>query len=245
MNALNKKKIIMYWNLLRPVNFMITSFRLLQQPIGLGFTFFVFIIAFYLSTLVAPSDFQQGESYRIIFLHVPAAWMSLFFYILISITSLFYLLTNHPIFHFFTIIGTKIGILSTIITLITGSLWGKPMWGTFWVWDARLTSVLILLFIYIGALAFGKISPEIGSIFICIGLINIPIIKFSVNWWNTLHQPSSISPFGSSIHLEMLFPIFLMFSSFLLVAFMFVFIEIRKSVLLSFSESLAREKLKK
>lgn len=236
---------MMYFAIFRPYYFMLTSFTLLKRPIALGLSFFLLVIAFYLSTLVAPSDFQQGENYRIIYVHVPAAWMSLLFYILISSTSFLYLTTKHPIFHFFTLIGAKIGTLATIITLVTGSLWGKPMWGTFWVWDARLTSVLILLFIYIGALELSKLSADIGAIFICIGLLNIPIIKFSVNWWNTLHQPSSISQFGSSIHVSMLLPIFLMFIAFLLLAFIFVFIEVRKFILLSFSQSLTPDKLNK
>ena len=236
----------MYFEIFRPYFFMLASFRLLRcLPCGLGLCFFILVIAFYLSTLVAPSDFQQGENYRIIYVHVPAAWMSLLIYIIISFTSFLYLITKHPIFNFFTQTGAKIGTLATILTLITGSFWGKPMWGTFWVWDARLTSVFILLFIYLGALQFSKISADICSIFVCIGLINIPIIKFSVNWWNTLHQPSSISQFGSSIHISMLLPIFFMFCSFLLLAFIFALIETRKFILLSFSESLNRDKLKK
>jgi len=113
-----------------------------------------------------------------------------------------------------------------------------PMWGTFWVWDARLTSVLIMLFIYIGAIRFSEFSAEIGCIFICIGLINIPIIKFSVNWWNTLHQPSSITQFGSSIHISMLLPIFFMFLSFLFLSAIFLFLETRKFILQSYILSL-------
>ena len=112
--------------------------------------------------------------------------------------------------------------------------WGKPMWGTFWVWDARLTSVLILFFIYLGVLRFQQFSADVASISICIGLINIPIIKFSVNWWNTLHQPSSISQFGISIHISMLIPILLILTSFFCLSGIFFILETRQ-IILSFS----------
>lgn len=229
----------MYFEVLRPYFFMLGSFR--SYPFVLGIAYFLLAIALYLSTWVAPSDFQQGENYRIIYVHVPAAWMSLFIYIIISITSFLFLVTKHPILNLFSQTGAKIGILWTLLTLLTGSFWGKPMWGTFWVWDARLTSVLILLFIYLGALRFNEFSAEIGSIFICIGLINIPIIKFSVNWWNTLHQPSSISQFGTSVHISMLLPIFFMFLTFFLLALVLVLIETRKFILTSYSLSLRRD----
>jgi heme exporter protein C len=196
------------------------------------------IISIYLSTWVAPTDFQQGENYRIIFVHVPAAWMSLFIYFIISITSFIFLITKHPILNLFSRIGIKIGTLFTLLTLLTGCFWGKPMWGTFWVWDARLTSVLILLFIYLGALRFNEFSPEISAIFVCIGLINIPIIKFSVNWWNTLHQPSSITQFGTSIHISMLIPILFMFLSFFFLFILFVLIETRQFILRTYIYSL-------
>lgn len=229
----------MYFEILRPFFFMLASSRV--YPYVLSITYFFLAIALYLSTWVAPSDFQQGENYRIIYVHVPAAWMSILVYIIISFTSFLFLVTKHPIFNLFSQIGAKLGILWTLLTLLTGCFWGKPMWGTFWVWDARLTSVLILLFIYLGALRFNEISAEIGSIFICIGCLNIPIIKFSVNWWNTLHQPSSISQFGTSIHISMLLPILFMFLTFLLLAFVLLLIETRQFILKSYSLSLRRD----
>jgi heme exporter protein CcmC len=210
----------------------------------LGLTSFLLVIATYLSTWVAPTDFQQGENYRIIYVHVPAAWMSLFIYLIISITSFLFLVTKHPIFNLFSRIGAKIGTLFTLLTLLTGCFWGKPMWGTFWVWDARLTSVLILLFIYLGATRFSEFSAEIGSIFICIGLINIPIIKFSVNWWNTLHQPSSITQFGTSIHISMLLPILFMFFAFFSLFILLVLVQTRKFILKSYIFSLKDYKTK-
>ena len=215
---------------------MLASRRLTTELLALSS--FLLIIAIYLSTWVAPTDFQQGENYRIIFVHVPAAWMSLFIYLIISVTSFLFLVTKHPILNLFSRIGAQIGTLFTLLTLLTGSFWGKPMWGTFWVWDARLTSVLILLFIYLGAMRFSEMSAEIGSIFICIGCINIPIIKFSVNWWNTLHQPSSITQFGASIHISMLVPILFMFLSFFFISILLVLIETRKLILKSYVFSL-------
>jgi heme exporter protein CcmC len=200
---------------------MCCSFRYAQ--ILIGFCWFPTAIAIYLSIWVAPSDFQQGENYRIIYVHVPAAWMSLLIYIAMAISSVSFLLTKHPLFQLFSKTGAKIGASFTWFTLVTGGFWGKPMWGTFWVWDARLTSVLILFFIYLGALRFQEFSADVASISICIGPINIPIIKFPVNWWNTLHQPSSISQFGTSIHISMPIPIFLIFaSSFFLTGILFI-----------------------
>jgi heme exporter protein CcmC len=218
----------MYVPLLRPFLFMCCSFRYAQ--ILIGFCWFLTAIALYLSIWVAPSDFQQGENYRIIYVHVPAAWMSLLIYIAMAISSVLFLLTKHPLFQLFSKTGAKIGASFTLFTLVTGGFWGKPMWGTFWVWDARLTSVLILFFIYLGALRFQEFSADLASIFICIGSINIPIIKFSVNWWNTLHQPSSISQFGTAIHISMLIPIFLIFASFFFLTGILFILETRQII---------------
>jgi heme exporter protein CcmC len=229
----------MYFEILRPFLVMSSSFHYMSFLITISY--FLLTMAFYLSTWVVPSDFQQGENYRIIYVHVPAAWMSLLIYTGITLTSVLFLLTKHPILHLFTRIGSKLGALFTVLTLITGCFWGKPMWGTFWVWDARLTSVLILFFIYLGALRFHEISAEVASVFICIGLINIPIIKFAVNWWNTLHQPSSISQFGTSIHISMLVPILLMFTSFVLISLIILLVEIRLFILNSYSSSLTKQ----
>nr|QIA60523.1 cytochrome c biogenesis C [Scapania ornithopodioides] len=218
----------MYVPLLRPFPSMCCSLRYAQ--ILIGFCWFLTAIAIYLSIWVAPSDFQQGENYRIIYVHVPAAWMSLLIYIAMAISSVLFLLTKHPLFQLFSKTGAKIGASFTLFTLVTGGVWGKPMWGTFWVWDARLTSVLILFFIYLGALRFQEFSADVASIFICIGPINIPIIKFSVNWWNTLHQPSSISQFGTAIHISMLIPIFLIFASFFFLTGILFILETRQII---------------
>jgi len=219
----------MFLDIFKP--FLVMKFTKNILPFFVILNWFMFCIGLYLSTCVIPSDFQQGEHSKIICVHVPAAWLSLITYAAITITSIWYLVSNHPIWHLFTQIGSKIGILFTIITLITGCFWGKPMWGVFWVWDARLTSVLILLFIYLGILRFNQISAEIASIFICLGFVNIPIIKFSVNWWNTLHQPSSLSQFGTSVHLSMLIPILIVFVSLIFISVLIVCFELRWCIL--------------
>ncbi len=147
-----------------------------------------------------------------------------------AISSVLFLLTKHPLFQLFSETGAKIGASFTLFTLVTGGFWGKPMWGTFWVWDARLTSVSISFSIYPGALRFQEFSADVAPILICIGPINIPIIKFSVNWWNTLHQPSSISQFGTSIHISMLIPIFLIFASFFFLTGILFILETRQII---------------
>jgi len=228
----------MFLDILKP--FLVMKFTQNILPLLGLLNWFLFCMALYLSTCVFPSDFQQGEYSKIICVHVPAAWLSLMTYAAITVTSILYLISKHPIWHLFTRIGSKIGILFTIITLITGCFWGKPMWGVFWVWDARLTSVLILFFIYLGILRFNQISAEIASIFICLGFVNIPIIKFSVNWWNTLHQPSSLSQFGTSIHISMLVPILIVFASLILLSLLIVCLELRWYIINTATSSLKK-----
>jgi heme exporter protein CcmC len=168
--------------------------------------------------------------------------MSIVIYIATAINSFLFLLTKHPLFLRSSGTGTEIGAFFTLFTLVTGGFWGRPMWGTFWVWDARLTSVFILFFIYLGALCFQKLSVELASILICVGLIDIPIIKFSVNWWNTLHQPGSISRFGTSIHVSMLIPILSNFANFLFFTCILFVLETRL-LILSFLESSLTEEI--
>nr|QIA60154.1 cytochrome c biogenesis C [Haplomitrium mnioides]QIA60196.1 cytochrome c biogenesis C [Haplomitrium mnioides] len=202
----------MYAPSLRPFLFMCRSFRYAQ--IIVGFRWFLTAMAIYLSIWVAPSDSQQGENHRITHVHVPAARTSLPIHIAMAPSSVLFPLTKHPPFHSFSKTGAKIGALFTLFTPVTGGFWGKPMWGTFRVWDARLTPVSISFFIYLGALRFQEFSADVAPISICIGPINIPIIKFPVNRWNTSHQPSSISQFGTPIHISTPIPIFLIFASF-------------------------------
>jgi heme exporter protein C len=179
-------------------------------------------LGLYLALVVAPPDYQQGEAYRIMFVHVPAAWMALMIYAMMAAASVVGLVWKHPMAEIAARAAAPIGAAFTAIALVTGSLWGKPMWGTFWVWDARLTSVLILFFLYLGYIALYDAFDEpargarAASILCLVGSVNLPIIKFSVDWWNTLHQPASILRMGGpAIHASMLWPLVVMWLAFL------------------------------
>ena len=156
-------------------------------------------IGLYISFFVAPTDFQQGEGYRIIFIHVPAAWMSMFIYLIMAFWSAIGLAFNTRLSFIMARALAPTGAMFTFVALWTGAFWGKPMWGAWWVWDARLTSELILLFLYVGVMALQaaiddpRRADRAGALLNLVGVINIPIIYFSVKWWNTLHQGSSVS----------------------------------------------------
>jgi heme exporter protein C len=169
-----------------------------------------------------PADYQQGDSVRIMFVHVPAAWMSLFGYSFIFIASVTAVIFRHPLGHVAARAAAPVGAVFTLLALITGSLWGQPMWGTWWVWDARLTSVLVLFFIYLGYIALWQAIDEptraarAASILAIVGFINVPIVKFSVDWWNTLHQPASVSRLARpALHADFLYPLLIMGAGFL------------------------------
>lgn len=170
----------------------------------------------------SPVDYQQGEYVRIMYVHVPSAWMSLGIYTLMAITSFVYLVWNNPVFDLIAKASAPIGAVFCFITLYTGSFWGKPIWGTWWVWDARLTSMLVLFFFYIGYLVLVNLTKDqknnkAPAALAILGLINVPIVKFSVNLWNSLHQPASVFKIsGPSIHSSMLIPLMLMFIAFIL-----------------------------
>ena len=191
-------------------------------PWAAGLAVLLSVIGLYLALVVAPPDYQQGEAYRIIYVHVPAAWMALMVYGMMAVASVIGLVWRHPLAEIAARAAAPIGATFTAVALFTGSVWGKPMWGTYWVWDARLTSVLILLFLYLGYIALHDAfdDPSRGaraaSILCLVGSINLPIIKFSVDWWNTLHQPSSIlRADGPAVHSSMLAPLLVMFGAFL------------------------------
>jgi len=171
----------------------------------------------YLALFHSPADYQQGETVRIMYIHVPSAWMALFVYANMAVASAVALIWRHPLADLIAKAAAPIGAGFTLICLITGSLWGKPMWGTWWVWDARLTSVLILFFLYLGYIALVNAfdDPTRGhraaGILALVGAVNVPIIKFSVDWWNTLHQPASVMRMGGpAIDPSMLWPLLLM-----------------------------------
>ncbi len=171
----------------------------------------------YLALFVAPPDYQQGEAVRIMFVHVPAAWMASFVYALLALASAVALIWRHPLADIAAQNAAPLGAGFTLLCLVTGSLWGEPMWGTWWVWDARLTSVLVLFFLYLGYIALVNAFDEptrgarAGAILALVGIVNLPIIKFSVDWWNTLHQPASVFRLGKpTIDASMLWPLLIM-----------------------------------
>jgi len=196
----------------------------LDRPLW-ALTVVVFGCGLYLA-FTAPEDYQQGATVRIMFIHVPAAWMSLFTYSFLTIASVVGLVFRHPLGHVAARAAAPIGAGFTLITLLTGALWGQPMWGTWWVWDARLTSVLVLFFIYLGYLAVWSAIAEplqaarIAAILALVGFVNVPIVKFSVDWWNTLHQPASVSRLDApAIHMDLLVPLIVMAVAFQLLFF--------------------------
>ena len=168
-------------------------------PWLVALVFILAVMGLYISFFMAPTDFQQGEGYRIIFIHVPAAWMSMFIYVVMAFWSAIGLAWNTRLSFVMARALAPTGAMFTFVALWTGAFWGKPMWGAWWVWDARLTSELILLFLYVGvmprqaAIADPRRADRAGALLNLVGVINVPIIYFSVKWWNTLHQGSSVS----------------------------------------------------
>ncbi len=186
-------------------------------PWCVGLTALLLAVGLYLAFFVAPPDYQQGESVRIMYVHVPSAWMALFVYTGIAVASAVALIWRHPLADLVAKASAPIGAGFTFLALITGSLWGKPMWGTWWVWDARLTSMLVLFFLYLGHMAIMNAFEDpmrgfrAAAVLALVGFINVPIIHFSVEWWSTLHQPSSLLRMdGPAIHSSMLWPLLVM-----------------------------------
>ena len=181
-----------------------------------GATALVFAIAL-AQVYGAPDDYQQGATVKIMFLHVPAAWLAMFCWAMMSVSALGTLAFRHPLADVAAKTAAPLGAAFTFICLATGSLWGRPMWGAYWVWDARLTSMLLLFFLYLGHIALSHAYDDPGrgdraaAILALVGAINVPIIKFSVDWWNTLHQPASVMRLGGpSIHPAILTPLLVM-----------------------------------
>ena len=207
-----------HW-LANPARFMRLAARL--QPWIMALGLLTGAAGLYFALFASPADYQQGETVRIMYVHVPAAWMAMFIYVVMAAAAASFLIWKHPLADVAAQAAAPIGAGFTLMALVTGSLWGKPMWGTWWVWDARLTSVLILFFLYLGYIALVNAfdDPERGSragaVLLLVGVVNIPIIKFSVDWWNTLHQPASVARMdGPSIDPSMLLPLLLMAGAF-------------------------------
>jgi heme exporter protein C len=182
------------------------------------------IIGVYLALIGSPADYRQGEMVRVMYVHVPAAWMASAVYFSLVIASIISLVWRHPLADVAARGMAPIGAMFTAVCLITGSIWGYPTWGTWWAWDGRMTSVLVLLFIYLGYMALWSAleerinAPKIVAIMAIIGGINLPIIKFSVDWWQTLHQPASIlRKGGSAIAPSMMAPLFTMWLAYILI----------------------------
>jgi heme exporter protein C len=182
-----------------------------------------FIAGLYLAFFSSPPDYQQGETVRIMYVHVPSATLALGIYVLMALASAMAWIFKHPLADAAAKAAAPLGAAFCFLALFTGSLWGKPMWGTWWVWDARLTSMFVLMLLYLGYMAVWrafddqKRAAELARVVALVGVINIPIVKFSVNWWNTLHQPASIVRMGGpAIDKSILWPLAIMFLAFAL-----------------------------
>ena len=205
----------------------------------LGAAFAMLTLAgLYYGLVKAPPDYQQGDSYRIMFVHVPAAWMSMFIYVVMAGAGAIGLVWHIKLAEVMAISSATVGASFTFLALVTGSIWGKPMWGAWWVWDARLTSELVLLFLYLGVIALynaiddKRTAARAVAILALVGVVNIPIIHYSVEWWNTLHQGPTVTKFDKpSIHLSMLIPLLLMAVAFKLYYVMVVLMRARCEVL--------------
>ena len=207
-------------DLANPTHFLRLAHR--AHPWLMEITAAAFVIGLYLA-YAAPDDYQQGATVKIMFIHVPSAWLGMFGWALMSVAALGTLVWRHPLADVAAKAAAPIGAAFTFLCLVTGSLWGRPMWGTYWVWDARLTSVLILFLMYLGVIALWRTIDDptrgarVVAVLTLVGAINIPIIKFSVDWWNTLHQPASVLRLGgSTIHPTILAPLVAMIVAFTL-----------------------------
>ena len=198
----------------------------------------VILIAGLFLAFSAPEDYQQGATVRIMYIHVPFAWLSMMCWGLMSLSALGTLVWRHPLADVALKAAAPIGLVFTGLALATGSIWGKPMWGTWWVWDARLTSVFVLFLMYLGVIALTRAIEDAGlaakaaAIITLVGAINLPIIKFSVDWWNTLHQPAAVIRLdGPTIHPTMLWPLLIMALGFTLLFFTLHLMVMRNEIL--------------
>lgn len=209
-----------------------------SQPWFAGLAGVTFTAGLILALYVSPPDYQQGDAVRILYVHVPSAWMSLFVYATLAFAALATLIWRHPLAGVWCRAVAPIGCVFTALCLITGMIWGEPIWGTWWVWDARLTSVLILFFFYIAYIALVSAFDDeergirSGAILLLIGAIDLPIVKFSVDWWATLHQPASVSRLAApALHSDMLWPLVAMFVAFKAIFLFTAFVRVRTLLL--------------
>lgn len=222
-------------SLFDPQGFYFFAGRTVRPLFILAFVFAV--VAFYLGFFVCPIDATQGNSYRIIFIHVASAWMSMLIYVLMAVFSAGALATGNRMCSIFAAAMAPTGAFMCFLALFSGAVWGRPTWGAYWVWDARLTSELILLFLYLGFLALQssiadvKRADKACALIALVGVVNVPIIYFSVRWWNTLHQGASITSRGSSIATIMLVTLLLMVAAFWLYSLAATFARTRTLIL--------------
>ncbi|NRQ16134.1 heme ABC transporter permease [Ensifer sesbaniae] len=231
----NSLAIRKFSDLANPTRFLALADRLLPWLAGLAALFF--IAGLWLS-FTTEGDYQQGETVRIMYVHVPAAWLSMMCYSVMALAALGTLVWRHPLADVSSRAAAPIGACFTFLALVTGSLWGKPMWGTWWVWDARLTSVFVLFLMYLGLMALNRAiddparSSKVSAVLVLVGFVNIPIIKFSVEWWNTLHQPASVMRLdGPTIDPEFLWPLIAMAIAFTLLFFTLHIAAMRNEIL--------------
>ncbi|NBN65496.1 heme transporter HemC [Microvirga tunisiensis] len=223
-------------DLANPTRFLSLAHRLLPWLTALCAA--TFAVGLYMSFFVAPEDYQQGDTVRIMYIHVPSAWLAMMCYSIMAIASLGTLVWRHPLADVAAKAAAPLGAAFTFMSLITGSLWGKPMWGTYWVWDARLTSVLVLFIMYLGLMALWRTMEDpikagkAAAVLTLVGALNLPIIKFSVDWWNTLHQPASVMRLdGPTIHPDILWPLLVMALAFTLLFLVLHLMAMRNEIL--------------
>ena len=223
-------------SLANPSNFMQWSKPLL--PLAAGACGLLLAVGLYLALIASPPDYQQGEAVRIMYVHVPSAWLAMGAYLVMGLASASFLIWRHPLADVIARETAPLGASFTLVCMVTGALWGKPMWGAWWVWDARLTSVLVLFFLYLGYIALVNAFDEptrgarAGAILAIVGVINLPIIKFSVDWWNTLHQPASVFRLGGpTIAASMLWPLLVMAVGFMLLFAALLLVRMRTALI--------------
>jgi len=207
-------------------------------PWAAGVAAVLILLGLYLGLVEAPPDRKQGDTVRIMYVHVPAAWMALSCYLTIAVASAVALVWRHPLAHLVAKAASPLGAGFTFVALVTGSLWGKPTWGTWWVWDGRLTSVLVLFFLYLGHMALysafddPRRGQKAAAVLALIGVVNLPIIKFSVDWWATLHQPASVFRLdGPTIHADLLWPLLVMALGFMAYFLALLLLRVKQEVL--------------
>lgn len=221
---------ISWWNRIANPGQFVAWTRPLLWPLT-ALTGALFIAGLYYAFFNSPADYQMGDTVRIMYVHVPNAWLSQFVYATMSVSAIGTLVWRHPMADVSMKAAAPLGALFTALALFTGALWGRPTWGTFWEWDGRMTSTLVLLFIYLGLIALWRAfddqlrAARVIAVFTLVGAINIPIIKFSVDWWSTLHQPASVfRPDGPTMPGSILTPLFVMFFAF---TFLFITLQLK------------------